>query len=133
MTPIRVIAALVQREHRYLVGRRPSGKRHGGLWEFPGGKVLDGEDWLAAAARELAEELDMVVVSVGASVLVAQDPGSPFEIHFIRVAARGEPQPLEHSEVAWLTPEELQALPIAADAKMVRLLRRRSSGNPFGE
>ena len=42
---------------KYLVARRPDEKRHGGLWEFPGGKVHDGEDTFGAASRELQEEL----------------------------------------------------------------------------
>jgi 8-oxo-dGTP diphosphatase len=44
VTSIPVIAAIIRRGERYLVGRRPDGKRHGGLWEFPGGKLMDGED-----------------------------------------------------------------------------------------
>src|SRR4028119_2222610 len=53
----RVLAAVVQRAGRLLLARRPSGKRHAGLWEFPGGKFLLGETPLDAARRELAEEL----------------------------------------------------------------------------
>jgi len=122
---IPVIAAIVRRGERYLVGRRPAGKRHGGLWEFPGGKLLDGEDWLAAARRELAEELRMDVVSVGDVLLTARDPDSPFDIHFVEVevASRSVPEALEHSEVAWYTADELHALPMApADAQMVSRL-----------
>src|SRR5690606_12591965 len=40
---IHVIAAVIEREGRYLLARRPSHKRHGGLWEFPGGKLDEGE------------------------------------------------------------------------------------------
>ncbi|MCK7504065.1 MAG: NUDIX domain-containing protein [Desulfobacterales bacterium] len=61
--PIHVIAAVIRRDGRYLVGRRPDGKRHGGLWEFPGGKVDPGESRLEAAHRELGEELGMQALS----------------------------------------------------------------------
>jgi mutator protein MutT len=122
--PIPVIAAVIQRDGRYLVGRRPDEKRHGGLWEFPGGKVDAGESWSEAAHRELTEELEMGVVSVGATLLSVHDEGSPFVIHFVAVEAEGEPTPLEHTAVGWFTAEELVALPLApADARFVRLLR----------
>lgn len=119
--PIPVIAAVLVRGGRYLVGRRPEDKRHGGLWEFPGGKMEEGEDWLAAARRELDEELALEAVSVGALLLTVSDPGSRYVIHFVEVEARGEVIPSEHSEVAWLTPAELAALDLApADARFVR-------------
>jgi 8-oxo-dGTP pyrophosphatase MutT (NUDIX family) len=125
VTSIPVIAAIIRRGERYLVGRRPAGKRHGGLWEFPGGKLLDGEDWLAAARRELAEELCIEVASVGEVLLTATDPDSPFDIHFVEVevAPRVSPEALEHSEVGWFTADELHGLPMApADAQMVSRL-----------
>jgi 8-oxo-dGTP pyrophosphatase MutT (NUDIX family) len=56
VSPIRVLAAVIRRNDRFLLCRRPSWKRHGGLWEFPGGKLEPGETPLEAAARELAEE-----------------------------------------------------------------------------
>ncbi len=49
--------ALVDRDGRVLLARRPSGKQHAGLWEFPGGKVEQGETAEAALVRELREEL----------------------------------------------------------------------------
>lgn len=63
--PLLVVAgALVEGEGplaRVLLQRRPRAKHHGGLWEFPGGKVEDGESPAAALARELGEELGIVV------------------------------------------------------------------------
>ncbi len=118
---ISVIAAVVKREHRYLLGRRPEGKRHGGLWEFPGGKLHDGEDLLAAARRELGEELALVVRGVGRELFRSRDPGSTFLIRFVEVAVEGTPRPLEHSEVRWFSPAELVRLELApADALFVR-------------
>ena len=62
---VRVIAAVVWRGDRLLVCQRPAHKRHGGLWEFPGGKVEAGESDAAAARRELREELGVEVTAVG--------------------------------------------------------------------
>lgn len=48
-----VIAAVIERAGKYLLCQRPQGKRYGGHWEFPGGKVLAGESFLEAARREV--------------------------------------------------------------------------------
>jgi len=121
--PIPVIATVIRRGGRYLVGRRPDGKRHGGLWEFPGGKMDPGEGWLDAARRELGEELGMDAVSLGEPLLTVADEGSPYVILFLEVEALGEPVPTEHSAVGWYAPAELAALPLApADARFVATL-----------
>jgi mutator protein MutT len=118
---ISVVAAVVRREGRYLVARRPEGKRHGGMWEFPGGKLLPGESLLEGIRRELGEELGLGVSALGAERFRARDPGSPFEIHFVEVAVTGVPSPTEHPEVAWFTVAELAELALApADARFVR-------------
>lgn len=122
--PIPVIAAVIQRGGRYLVGRRPGDKRHGGLWEFPGGKADPGESWLEAARRELGEELGMDATKVGDLLLSVGDEGSRYVIHFLEVHASGDPFPTEHTAVGWYTPDELADLPLApADARFVRSLR----------
>ena len=104
---------MVERDGRLLLARRPPGKRHAGLWELPGGKFLPGETPLQAAHRELAEELGVEVVAVGALLWVALDPGSPFIVEFHAVDIRGEPAALEHDELAWVLPEDLPLYPLA--------------------
>ncbi|MCG6955714.1 MAG: (deoxy)nucleoside triphosphate pyrophosphohydrolase [Gemmatimonadetes bacterium] len=122
--PVAVVAAVITWDGRYLVGRRPEHKRHGGLWEFPGGKVHDGEDHEAAVRRELAEELGLETLRVGALLRSESDPGSPFVIHFLEAEVEGTPHPTEHSEVGWFTPDEMAALPMApGDARFVSRLR----------
>lgn len=110
---IRVVAAVVRRYGRLLVCQRPAHKRHGGLWEFPGGKLEAGESALEGARRELAEELDVVVRSVDEMEFSIHDPGSAFVIEFHPVEIDGEPRCLEHSALAWATPEQLLELPLA--------------------
>lgn len=56
-----VAAALVDRDNRVLIADRPAGKSMAGLWEFPGGKVGDGETPEQALVRELREELGIEV------------------------------------------------------------------------
>jgi 8-oxo-dGTP pyrophosphatase MutT (NUDIX family) len=118
--PVIVAAAVVVRDGRYLVGRRPPHKRHGGLWEFPGGKLLDGESLADALSRELREELDLEVTGVGGALGSVTDPDSPFVITFVEVDARGTPRPSEHTEVAWLDPVGLRDAALApADRSFV--------------
>ena len=120
MTRVRVVAAVIEREGRFLLGRRPDEKRHGGLWEFPGGKLDPGENPAGAAGRELDEELAITVREVGERLLAIDDGASPFVIEFFPVAAEGEPEALEHSAVGWFLLEELKGMPLApADARFV--------------
>lgn len=110
---VRVLAAVIQDLGRYLVCRRPLHKRHGGLWEFPGGKLEPSESDLDAARRELHEELDLDVTGVGRELLAVHDPGSPFLIAFIEVTVQGTPTCHEHLELRWCTPAELVLLNLA--------------------
>lgn len=123
MSSIPVLAAVIQRDKRYLVCRRPAHKRHGGLWEFPGGKLEPGETLLAAANRELGEELAASAVKVGRPLFSIADPGSPFVIEFVPTVICGEPACLEHTELRWATLDELPFLPLApCDRRFVDFL-----------
>lgn len=113
MSLTRVIAAVVREGDRYLICQRPAHKRHGGLWEFPGGKVEPGESDLDAAGRELEEELGLTVDGVEAELFAIQDPGSAFLIAFVPVMVSGMPVCHEHDQLAWATPSELHSLPLA--------------------
>lgn len=112
-TVIRVVAAVISDGERLLVCQRPLHKRHGGLWEFPGGKCEPGESDAQAAQRELGEELGVDVTRVGEAELRILDPGSIFEIAFVPVMISGEAECREHSALQWGTPAELIELPLA--------------------
>ena len=118
-----VLAAVVQRDKRYLVCQRPANKRHGGLWEFPGGKVEPGETLEDAVQRELAEELNVVVQTVGRTLFSVGDPGSQFVIEFVPVTIQGEPRCIEHSAIDWMPLDELPHLDLApSDRRFVEFL-----------
>ncbi len=110
---VRVMAAVISREDRVLVCRRPLHKRHGGLWEFPGGKCETGESDAASIERELREELAVSVTSVGPALGAIADPHSEFVIVFVPVCIEGEPECLEHTEIRWVAVGELNNLTLA--------------------
>ena len=127
MPSIRVIAAVIARGEKLLVCQRPPHKRHGGLWEFPGGKLEPGEDDETAARRELAEELGIHVESADEAELEIADPGSEFLIAFVPVEASGAPACREHTALMWGTPAELAQLPLApGDRRYVEFLLARA-------
>ena len=108
-----VAAAVLTRAGRTLLCQRAGPKRHGGLWEFPGGKLLPEETLGEALRRELAEELGLALSALGAWLGSRRDPGSPFEIHFVECRAEGDPLTLEHEALAWVTREELLSYALA--------------------
>jgi len=122
-----VVAAVIRdRDGRLLIGQRPAHKRHGGLWEFPGGKVDPGETLAGAVARELEEELALTATWIAPTPLYArQDPGQPFRILFLEAAARGTPVLREHQALAWIPVPPPGAYALApSDAAFVDALHR---------
>jgi mutator protein MutT len=118
---IEVLAAVIERSGSYLIAKRPPHKRHGGLWEFPGGKVLAGESPADAIARELHEELGVGVDCVSNPVFSVQDPGSVFVIVFTPVSIVGQPLAIEHSEIRWCSPEDFRGFHFApGDRRFIR-------------
>lgn len=112
-TTVPVLAAVITRGARYLVCQRAHSKRHGGLWEFPGGKVEAGETLLDAAHRELTEELNVRATRVGEPLFSVHDDGSPFVINFVPTEIDGEPVCLEHADLRWATLNEIRQLDLA--------------------
>ncbi|MFB6241050.1 MAG: (deoxy)nucleoside triphosphate pyrophosphohydrolase [Gemmatimonadota bacterium] len=106
--PRRVVGAVIRDDRdRVLLCRRPEEKRHGGRWEFPGGKILRGESILQAARRELSEELDVEVVGVRGQPVPVQDPASEWVVEFVETMVEGEPRAREHTEVVWVPRDEV--------------------------
>ncbi len=123
-----VAAALIDGDNRVLLTSRPEGKSMAGLWEFPGGKVHDGETVEDALIRELREEL---AVEVGAGCLApltfASHDYDDFHLLMPVFAVRnwqGTPQPLEGQSLRWLRVDQLSSLPMPpADLPLVAQLR----------
>ncbi len=121
-----VVAAVIRDiDDKVLLARRPQGRHMGGLWEFPGGKVRDGEAPARALVRELVEELG-VSVEVGNPITFAvhEEPGMRILLLFYAATiVDGEPRPREGQAIAWVPRAELDRYPTPpADAALVRQL-----------
>ena len=126
MEAIEVVAAVIERDGKLLITRRPEGSRLSGLWEFPGGKPKPGETFEQALRREIDEELG-AEVSVGERIetIEWQYPDKRVRLVFFRCDVRGEPRPLEGQEMAWVTPADLARYEFPpADAALIQRLRR---------
>ncbi|AVP95925.1 Nudix family hydrolase [Ahniella affigens] len=124
--PLLVVAGvLADSTGRVLIAKRPAHKHHGGCWEFPGGKLESGESVGDGLARELREELG-IAVTTSARIGLVVEPRPQHELHLIvqRVLAwSGSPQALEHSDIAWCQPNELQRFHLApADRRIAQWL-----------
>lgn len=115
-TPV-VAAAFCRNDGFWLMHKRPQGKQHGGLWEFPGGKVEPYETPEIALVREVKEELGVDIRTsdcrpAGFAQSSAQPDDRQIVILLYTVAIwSGFPQPLEGGEVAWFRPDEIEHLP----------------------
>jgi 8-oxo-dGTP diphosphatase len=111
-----VALALQGPDGRYLLQQRPLGKHHGGLWEFPGGKVESDENQRVALCREVAEELAVTILPQDLSpALLADDwpAGSIVLILYTAIRWQGEIAGLEGQPWGWFTPDQMAALPLA--------------------
>jgi mutator protein MutT len=127
MTTIVVTAAVIERDDRLLVTRRPQGTHLEGYWEFPGGKCDPGETHEACLARELREELG-TSATVGAEILCVTHayPDRTVELHFFKCRLTSEPIPQMGQEMQWVAREELGSLTLPpADEELVDLLTGR--------
>ncbi len=108
--------ALIDADGRVLVAKRPEGKTLAGLWEFPGGKVEQGERPEDALIRELKEELGINVEHSCLAPLTFASHSYP-DFHllmplFVCRRWKGIPQALEGQELKWVRAKDLRAMPM---------------------
>ena len=128
MTPIAVVAAVIERDDAFLLTLRPEGTHLAGHWEFPGGKVHDSETHAEALRREIFEELDAVAI-VGELVHTVTHayPEKIVELFFYRCELDGDAKPMMGQQMRWIARSELSALPFPeADRDLISQLIGRS-------
>jgi 8-oxo-dGTP diphosphatase len=105
-----VVAAVIERDGKILIGQRQRTARHAFKWEFPGGKVEPGEDERTALKRELREELG-IDAEIGEEMdryEVQYKDGPRTLLIFLHVTKfQGEPQNLDFEQIAWAARSEL--------------------------
>ncbi len=106
---VEVVAALIWSDDKFMICQRPAHKARGLLWEFVGGKVEPGESKEQALIRECQEEL-AVTLSVGDVFMDVVHEYPDITVHltlFHATIAQGVPQKLEHNDIRWITPAEI--------------------------
>ena len=120
--------ALVDADGRVLIARRPEGRPMAGLWEFPGGKVEDGERPEETLIRELKEELGIDVTEACLAPLTfASHAYEGFHLLMPLYVCRrwnGTVTAREGQELAWVRPNRLKGYPMPpADVPLIAQLQ----------
>ena len=122
---INVVAAAIEKDGKFFCAQRPEGKSLGGFWEFPGGKLEEGESPEQALIREIKEELnsEIKIVSYIDEASYDYDFGTVVMKTYHAKLISGNLELLEHQNSTWLAPHELSTINWApVDRPAVRLL-----------
>jgi 8-oxo-dGTP diphosphatase len=126
VSPVVVVAAVIERNDAFLLTLRPDGTHLAGHWEFPGGKVHGHETHEEALRREIFEELD-AVARVGELVHTVTHayPEKTVQLFFYKCDLDGEAKPMIGQEMRWVARRELPALPFPeGDRELITALTR---------
>lgn len=125
-TKLEVVAALIWRDGKFLICQRPANKKRALLWEFVGGKVENGETKEQALIRECQEELALAVAVKDVYMEVTHDyPDVIVHLTLFNAEADGEPQKLEHNDMRWITPSQIDEFEFCpADEEILAKLRK---------
>ena len=129
---LQVVAAIVEREGRILIGQRRPEQRHPLKWEFPGGKVEAGESPPQALRRELQEELAIdAMIADEVERYEFRYPGKDAILLIFYAVARfsGVPRNCVFEEIRWVAPQELLQFDfLEGDVEFVKRLAREGAG-----
>ena len=131
---IEVVAAIIERDEKVLIDKRPADGLLGGMWEFPGGKVEHGEDHPNALKRELREELGITVNLVD-SFGVYKHAYTHFTVtvypYFVEIM-NGDPKALEADKIEWADINTLRDFPMGkVDRNISDDLEKRMNNCPM--
>jgi 8-oxo-dGTP diphosphatase len=125
MEAIRVVSAEIQRDGRYLITQRSTRATLPLLWEFPGGRVREGEPDAATLARNLRKRLG-VDIAVGEQAMTVEHAYDGYTLTLVVyrcVLTEGEPRAVTVNALAWVAPDEFADYPFpGADQQTVDAL-----------
>ncbi len=127
---LEVTAAILRNGGQVLIAKRPASGLLGGLWEFPGGKVEDGENHVQALTREIEEELGSQII-VNELFGVYKHTYTHFRVTLFAYQSTlngAKPQPIQASEIRWVNLEELDQFPMGKIDRMIS--RDLQNGHP---
>lgn len=106
---VQVAAAIIRRAENVLIAKRPMDKHKGGYWEFPGGKIEPGESPEIALAREITEEVSIIIRKPQLfSTIDFEYPEKKVSLQFYSVTEfTGKAEGLEGQEVRWVPVSQL--------------------------
>lgn len=120
------VAVIWNDQGKILIDRRPQKGLLGGLWEFPGGKLEEGETLEDCVAREVREEL-AIEIEVGEKIMTLDHAYTHFKITLNVFRCKhiaGEPQTIECDEVRWVELNELDQFPFPkANGQIIEALQ----------
>ena len=121
------VGVLLNNDHEVLIALRPAESHQGGLWEFPGGKVEEGESVECALTREFEEELGISVQAcTGLTQIKHEYADKSVMLDVLRIErSSGIPQGREGQVIEWRALSELKALDFPkANERIIRILNR---------
>ena len=122
---IDVVAAVIKKDNQYLIAQRNRNKHFAFHWEFPGGKVDNGETFEIALQREIKEELSInIKIYKKVSSQKHKDDKINVEVHyFLCEHLYGKIILFEHEDIKWVTKKELFSYKMApGDSKIIEFL-----------
>lgn len=125
MINLLVTAAIIRKGDKILIAQRCAGGKLANKWEFPGGKVEDGEEPEAALQREIMEELgiEIEVGDIAAVITEKEERRNIILLYYYCYPLSGSPRALGCQDYRWVRITDLKAFDFApADAKMVNKL-----------
>lgn len=128
MQPLIVTAAVLRKGDSVLITRRPGGKPHAGMWEFPGGKLDGNESPRDCLRREILEELglEVAVGDILETAYYRYEWGPVLILAFECRPLAGEIRNLQVAEHRWVVPQSLSSFALLpADYPIVETLLRR--------
>ena len=123
---IDVVAAVIQKNTKYLIAQRNRNKHFAFHWEFPGGKVDNGETFEIALQREIKEELSIdIKIFKKVSSQKHKDDKINVNVHyFLCEHSDGKINLFEHEDLKWVTKKELFSYKMApGDSKIIKFLK----------